>query len=1279
MVLTSMRWVSWGSVVVLVSGSASVPAQNTAAPRAVPAQAVIVEEEEVIPAAASQEPTPGDQADPATLEQQQEQEEQQKKQARLTKLKSLTFDRRPAAILAEWLKVEAEKHAVAGDDQSQQGDESSVEEVNGDAEEAKPDPFDGELQSFQRAVTLGDWPAVKEFLASLEEEEAKAAYSQLLASLRATPKGLPPGLPPGLPREYESQIAALLQSRNSQLDPRARNRQLVSFEDVFGLARAAPMPLDDEAVVNLGAILRVALEDGNTLESLVDDLKQELSREEQQLLSRRQAALLLMAAGEELAAGEFLPAIDEAREAQDQQGLNLLSRYYLALHQKEKKTEHLNQAWRVTQAVFTLGAVDDKERQEALKRAVDLAPKVREEMGQAWLDESFTAEPQRGMEIIAAIGSAAATGLQQRPTDPTFRLKAIELQTTAVNALLRASPERADQWREMLDLLASNWLREAAISLDYDESAGRGPQMQRDMYGNIFYLDSRYGSTSSSRRVAAIASSDLLENKPGEAWLQRVRPSMRPKFEMVFARLLLKVGEEDAAFPYIEKLAQSHPDKAEELVNSFLSVWTDNHDPNASRNRTSAYMFMYGYERRAESIPLTRSKQERNLRELAHWVTRLKALPIKKIDEKLLARAFTRCHSSAEVYRLEAIEAVFGDIEHLDPKTLAELAQQMRANLVGVWRLPATQENAKTKRKQKDIQAEVLRGYSVARRVVENGLEKHPDEWTLLLAQAALDHDENNYRRELARSSDYTARRQQAFATFQKAAKLYAETLPELSVDDITTQAFDLWFYASLGACDLQHVREDSVSDLVEPARIRDAILALPKPYAEKHLEMFANSLFTRMSAVNPAVKFRYLKHGFTIVGDHKQAAEARKVFDYYNDLVTEIRLRVALDGDDAVGQKPFGLFVNLEHTREIERESGGFGRYLQNQNTGRSYYYNYGRPTENYRDKFEEIVQQALGEQFEILSVTFQTDDVNSKALPEYGWRQTPYAYLLLQTRGPEVDKISPVRLDLDFLDTSGYVIIPVESQALPIDANPTQVAARPVENLTVTQTLDERQAIEGRLVLEIKATGQGLVPDLDQLLKLAPAQFDVAEIDDEGLSVSRFDPESDETTVISERSWLVSMKAKESLSEAPKTFEFAEVLLPVKEKIYQRYVDADLLAVDQVVSLEQPYGSASYAWIAWTGLIVLLVAAAGTAVVLVLWRGEQVVENRFQMPDQVTPFTVIGLLRHIESNNGLDESGRSELQGAIRQLEECYFASDQREEPDLEQLARRWIERSE
>lgn len=52
---------------------------------------------------------------------------------------------------------------------------------------------------------------------------------------------------------------------------------------------------------------------------------------------------------------------------------------------------------------------------------------------------------------------------------------------------------------------------------------------------------------------------------------------------------------------------------------------------------------------------------------------------------------------------------------------------------------------------------------------------------------------------------------------------------------------------------------------------------------------------------------------------------------------------------------------------------------------------FNFGRPLENYRDKFEEMVRRTLGEFFEVKSVTFQSEDVQSRADAEYGWRRTP------------------------------------------------------------------------------------------------------------------------------------------------------------------------------------------------------------------------------------------------------------------------------------------------
>ena len=163
-----------------------------------------------------------------------------------------------------------------------------------------------------------------------------------------------------------------------------------------------------------------------------------------------------------------------------------------------------------------------------------------------------------------------------------------------------------------------------------------------------------------------------------------------------------------------------------------------------------------------------------------------------------------------------------------------------------------------------------------------------------MLARASILHDENNYRQELEKSSEFAPRRQQAFAEFQKAAQLYTAAVPSLPQDEQNTQVYELWFSAGLGACDLQHITEETLPDDRQPPLIRQSLESLKGEDRERHMSKFANALFTRLNAVKPSVKVRYLKGGFEIVGDHPQAHDARKVYDYYKDLVTEIKLETS-------------------------------------------------------------------------------------------------------------------------------------------------------------------------------------------------------------------------------------------------------------------------------------------------------------------------------------------------------------------------------------------------
>lgn len=1226
-----------------------------------------------------------------------------RKKLRDGKIKKFLVDRRPSTILKTWgtppkpdkpksdePNPEPAAPAMPRKAKTEAEVKAAAKALRAKAQVKENAAIDKALTALNKNVTLGQWPEVKTFIASLKDDEPKALYSQMLTSLASGP--------PGSTQTYAE-----------------KNR--FSIDDVIAIAQLAPVKLEATHVATLGRLLSSAVKSGSTIESYLEktreivkldkpepkkdkdakdkkatdasktDAKDAKDGEDKPVdlnphrITKRVSAKMLFAAGHPIEAGEFLPGADDAVKDDDREALNLLSQHFMAQHNKDKKAEFLEKAWNATQAALAVGEVSEAAKQAALQRAVALAPRVKEEFGKAWMDESFTKRPERGKELLASIGASVSMGWQTHQRDKDFRAKTLELQKSAAEALIAASPERAGEWTKQLDMLAQNWLKEAEFSYANDQSTQRGPSMQRDFYGNYYYGNrggsSSYNYSSSNRRPTPIETDSILKSGPSDNWLKHIDKPLQPKFAMIFPQLFLKVGEDDKAFPYIEQLAKTHKEKATELADEFLRVWTTNHDPNANRNRTNYYMFSYGFSNRASGIPLTRSKQERNLTELKEWMARLKAVPIDDVDEELVAKAFMNCHSAAEVYRLEQLENVFGSIDNIKPDTLSELMQQMRANLVSVWRDPALQKASGTNRKKKDIEVEVMEGYKVATAVVEKAITQHPDEWSLQLAKASIEHDQNNYMFDIERSAKFSERRQTAFDEFKKAAETYAAGVADLNEDEQSTKVYDTWFYASMGACDLNQLTAERQPDVRQAKLIREAIESLPGEAAEKHMGMFANALFTRLSGVKPEIKYNFLKNGFNIVGDHDRAEEARKVYDYYSDLVTEIKLETVVDGTDRVGHgEPFGVFVNILHTKEIERESGGFSKYLQNQNN-MYYSYNYGRPNENYRDKFEEIATDALSENFELMSITFQADDVHSRATEEYGWRITPYAYILLKPRGPEIDKIPALRLDLDFMDTTGYAVLPVSSAPVPVDATDESGDVRPHSNLNITQTLDERQADDGKLVLEVKASAIGLVPALKDIVDFAPEGFEITENVDEGVSISQFDKENEEVAVISERSWTIGMKAIEDLA-APESFSFGTPKVETKETAYQRYVDADLAAVEPTISLEKQYVEKSNSWMYWVGGGLVGLIVLHFLFTMLFDEVKQEKRAGYELPDEVTPFTVIGLLKDIHRNNGLSPDRKQELDTSINRLEAHYFSDVKGEEPDLEQLANEWVNRS-
>lgn len=1178
---------------------------------------------------------------------------------RLQRLLQLQFDRKPSSVLGVWAGFSADAMARAAlPPGAETPEEQAAAALPPGAPPPPPDPFAAEVALLTSSVTLGDWAVVASYVAHLPPDHGPKFHRHLLAGL----------LQGADPAQVEQRVPGAVLAELNVLTP----------DDVLALADAAPGVVDPPTLALVGRLLRATLAQGH-------DIAPVLSAWDQgtkvlggaAVTSRTAVAHVLYAAQRVDDALRFAPTTAAAAEAKDHRGLDLLGRLHVARHAADGKAEHLERAWEATRALIEVEGLPDEARLVGMDRALELVPKLRAELGLAWLEEGFTRDVERARRLLAGVGRLVALNRGRHRRAPDERKKGLELQRTPVDALLRSAPARAEEWRGVLDVLAKNWLHEAELARVLDPGSGGPLQPQWDDWGNMFFARApRVQDHGDGNMPVPILSEELLAVAPTPLWMDRLDPSLLRHLLGLLAELQLKAKRTDEAFALIERLAPLDRARARELAHGLLRAWTGEHDLNRERRR-NPWVYFYGFEERADAIPLTRSKQERNLVELGALVARLRALPIDPVDEALIADAFVKSHGAAEVYRLEAIETVFGPAAKSTPKTLATLVQVMRGNLATVWRDPKTQAEQKTKRREADIQAEVRRGYEVATALAARGLEAHEGDWELRLAHACLAFDHNEYaRRDLQKDPAYAAERRKALDGFAAAAAAYTKLVPTLAERDEKDEPFEQWFHAALGAPDLKLVSHQHRPDFAEVAKVKAALEALPGPAARRHVKRFAKALFQHLSAVRPEVKFNYLRAGFAVVGDHEDAREARDVFSFYEDLVKEVTLVTRLDGADRVGHgQPFGLFVHLRHTKELERESGGFAKYLQNQNA-MAFSWNYGRPTENYREKFEEAARAALQERFDVLSVTFNAPEVTSRADPEPGWRLTPYAYLLLKAKGPEVDKVPALEMSLDFLDTSGYVILPIASAPIPLDAK--QADPRPLAAVEVSQTLDERRAGEGLLVLEVKAAARGVVPPLEQVLDLTFDGFErEGEPEDGGVSAVELADDEQGVAIKTERTWLVKLRGKQGQARLPETFRFPAPRLEGAKVLYARYDDADVLAAEATISLRERYGTQSRRglWVALT--LALAVGAVG-------WRvarrpPAQLAVARWHVPERVTPFTVVDLLQRLQREGAVPADQRTALAEAIAEVERRYFAPGAAGgEQDLGALARTWVARA-
>ena len=1139
----------------------------------------------------------------------------------------------------------------------------------------------GELpaeDAFKMAVMFGDWAYIGKALAGLPEEDAVAGYTRLLDAMGE--QSIPVGMVLKLPDRGSENDDPYMQSRRLQQEReqmKTKPAPLLS-EDFLSLVDAAPANLREENIPALAKLVKTALGEGGrtTLAAKLQTGWKGLGGETPE--GRKLATQLLSALGWIKDAAPFLPLENAQWEDADSTQLVFAMEYFTQMGIAERDERQLQRAaelcaWLMKTARF--GNYTRPQFRLAMDRIIQLLPVLEPAEAQKLIREQLfqqTATLADLISIIGELGQKAAEGnnLQER---------AASLGTQ--HLILEALVAKQDALPPNTAVLVMNWLTEA-------EGCYRaGGAVAVEMSQAERMMLRRYGMDRQTE-VTTLPTDRILTTAPPLELVPRLNPGLAQRVQLT----LLKVNvlqPDEADLDLLRSYVKNHPELAREVCQDVLAGWVSKRTKPAESEQVKR-MRAYGMPippqmlQAGSGIPLTRLRQNQNIQRFKKLLQSLREISPDPLDPKLIVQAFMTLHSGAEVYQLADIEAIFGPPEKMVREELLDLLGGMRSRLGEQWRDPAAQQAAATNRTEEEAKDEVSRGYRTALELAKRGIREEDGDWESFITRGQLFFDASQYEfdRQI-KLTEYVSLRDEAFASFRTAAQVYAAKVPTLPRGQWTIQPFQAWFFVMLGASDLAQLTSNPARSDPGLTAIGDAMRALPGAAADSHLEMFGKMLGEVFPRVPANVRQRFLGSGLKVVGeDHPAAAAATKSLEYYRELLDEIQLRVTVDGPTRVGHtQPFGVFIGLEATRQLQRESGGFGKYLQNRaSQQQAMMGGGGGGGRNLRDDFAKNIHAALDETFEVVSITFHDSAVKTIDLPRDGWVETPLLYAVLRAKNPAVDRIPSIQLDMDFIDQPGLVLLPVMSQVQPLDATDTSVPNRPCGGLALTLTMDEREWRDGSLVVEVSARGQGIIPELGELFSHARNGF-TTDVVDSGLSLTQFVSDGRQRMPQADRNWQITYRRQPDL-RGDVIFPFPELKEGIKpESIeYKHYQDADLITVDAAkaatgLKLAGKAGNSPRN--------VILVALAGLLVAAVAWfsrrakKGRQVATDDLTAPSDPTPFSTLAFLRRIRTDHAQQLSGQdmAALNAQIGEIEAGYFSGGQPSSLDLTAITGRWL----
>jgi hypothetical protein len=1134
------------------------------------------------------------------------------------------------------------------------------------------------VESFEMAVMFGDWQAVGKALASLPLKEAEAGYTRMLEVLgdKAIPVGTLLRTPDSGASEedpYERTIR-LQRERNELKDKPA---PLLS-EDFYALVEASPGDLREENIAALARLAKTALGDAGraTLVAKLTTGWKGLGGETPE--GRKLATRLLSTLGWIKDAAPFLPLEPEQWEDADTTQMVFAMEYFTRSGIDERDERKLRRAAEVCAWLMKTARFGNYTRPQfrlAMDRLVQLLPALEPAEARKLISEQLFKQTATLTDLISIIGELGQTAAKGND----LRQRAANLGTQ--HLILDALTSKEDELPPNTAVLVMNWITEA-------EGCYRaGGVVATDRSQAEIMMMRRYGMGRQAE-INTLSTEQILATAPPLELLPRLNPGLAQRVRLT----LLKVNvlqPEGADLDLLRDYVKTHPGLEREVCQDVLAGWVSKRTKPAESDQVKQ-MRAYGMYvppqmlQASSGVPLTRLRQNQNIKQFRDLLAELRKISPEPLDPSLIVQAFMTLHSGAEVYRIDDIIAIFGPPEEMVREELLDLLGGMRGRLGEQWRDPAAQQAASTNRTEEEAKDEVSRGYRTAIELAKRGIREDDGDWASFITRGQLFFDASQYEfdRQI-KLADYVNLRDEAFASFRKAAEIYASKVPSMPRGQWTTDPYQAWFFVMLGASDLAQLTSNPARSDPGLRSIGDAMRSLPAEAAEWHTAAFARMLGELFPRVPAHVRQRFLHSGLGIIGaDHPAAGAATKSLDYYRELIDEIQLRVTVDGPTRVGHtQPFGVFIGLESTRQLLRESGGFGKYLQDQANQQQMMMG-GGPAggrSNLRDDFTKNIHAALDETFDVLSVTYHDSSVKTIDLPREGWVETPLIYLVLRAKNAAVDRIPSIQIDMDFIDQPGQVVLPVMSQVQPLDARDAAVPVRPCPGLALDVVMDEREWKDGNLAVEIHARGQGIIPELDELFDWRRDGFDV-EVVEAGLSVTEFVSDGKQRLPRADRNWQLAYTRKPDL-KGDVTFPFPSLKPGIEPAAieFKHYQGADLVTLDAAKAAAGVKLPGTVANRARNIILIALLVAALALIIVVVRRRKSVVRTsaaELMVPAEPTPFNTIAFLRRIRGDRAelLSAEDRAALDAHIHEIESACFSGRQSAQVDLAAMIGKW-----